>query len=132
MWRPALLVAFAFAAQGCGTTCGALANEPPAAGVEVFDAVTGAPICNATVTLVSDIDKEVLGQGWWNGEAGVPPEGGAPCPYRGGLGSNTGHFTLIASAPGYQTQQKQVAVGKLVGCGTIHATRNVTFKLEPQ
>ncbi len=133
MWREAFGMGFAVVVVvvgGCSPCNGGYnADLPPAARVEVFDATTGAPVCDATVTLVAGSDQEVIGNGW-SADAGIMPEAGTDCPYVGGGGLQTSTCSLTVAATGYQTGRKQVAIGELV-CG-VHETRNVTFRLQPQ
>jgi hypothetical protein len=111
-------------AGGSLGTGGCNSIDYPGPVLNVFDALTGAPVCDATFSIVAQTDA-----GWMLTDAFASPCSPYTCPvsyddagamlcpfYLAGLGYNTSGVTVDVSAPGYKhTDVPGVAAGRS-GC----------------
>jgi hypothetical protein len=85
--------------------------------IEVVDAETGTPLCDASVHLVHESHDEVLAS-----------DGLEPCRYVGG--STAGQYTIEVERDGYETRTVGVEVVVANTCSGLD-TRDMSIELAP-
>jgi hypothetical protein len=138
---PGILVLAASWLVGCGSSsCGAVAILPPTVSVTT---TTGAPICNAVVTLAGPseaLDASDASVGFVCMAGSAPVEPGCPaiadasaCTivlFDTEVGDTT-PFTIRVSAPGYTSKLVANVSGGVTGCTPTIEPSQVTVVLVP-
>lgn len=116
MSKPVLAIALVLGLAACGGECLALpCAMPMAADVVVTSAITGAGVIGVSLAVSGPVTTTM------------------PCDSSCVVSGYAGTYTLVASAPGYQSLERTVAVRGVTpacGCASVQ-TEQVTLALTP-